>query len=204
MAYSLDYHMFMRRSIPFSCLFLALVLLLSPTIFSSTGKAQTNGVPASVTSPGFGGRAVNGPPPSVTSVGPRGFGPSLGVGSIPGGISRHDRDQDTFRHHRHSHNFAPLYGGVYAVPYAVQDSTESGYDDEDDSNYQGGPTVFDRRGSGADTYVPPVRNPPPAHALESSASVDVEPPQAPTILVFKDGHQLEVGNYAIVGQTIYD
>ena len=34
-----------------------------------------------------------------------------------------------------------------------------------------------------------------------------EPPaqnQPETVLVFKDGHQLEVANYAIVGQTLYD
>jgi hypothetical protein len=201
MAFPLDYHMFMRRSIASSTLFVALALLFSPAILSSTGKAQTNGVPASVTSPGFGGRAINGPPPSVTSVGPRGFGPR--VGSVSGGFPRRDHDRDNFRHH-HSHNFAPVYGGVYAVPYAVPDSTESAYDDEDD--YQGGPTIFDRRGSGAQSYVPPMQNPPAAHSPEDFASTtsSPEPPQAPTVLVFKDGHQLEVGNYAIVGQTIYD
>jgi hypothetical protein len=31
-----------------------------------------------------------------------------------------------------------------------------------------------------------------------------EPSQHPTTLVFKDGHQIEVGNYAIVSQTLYD
>ena len=30
------------------------------------------------------------------------------------------------------------------------------------------------------------------------------PDQPRTVLVFKDGHQLEVENYAIVGSTLYD
>jgi hypothetical protein len=43
-------------------------------------QAQINGVPASVTSIGFGGRLINGVPPSVTSLGPNGYGrlPFLG------------------------------------------------------------------------------------------------------------------------------
>src|SRR5579863_8261739 len=40
-----------------------------------TAHAQVNGMPASVTSPGFGGRQVNGVAPSVTSLGPRGYTP---------------------------------------------------------------------------------------------------------------------------------
>ncbi|MGB6405504.1 MAG: hypothetical protein WBF26_21880, partial [Candidatus Sulfotelmatobacter sp.] len=31
-----------------------------------------------------------------------------------------------------------------------------------------------------------------------------QPSPDPTVLVFKDGHQLEIGNYAIVNQTLYD
>src|SRR5271170_5834665 len=42
-----------------------------------TADAQVNGMPASVTSPGFGGRQVNGVAPSVTSLGPRGYTPAV-------------------------------------------------------------------------------------------------------------------------------
>jgi hypothetical protein len=38
----------------------------------------------------------------------------------------------------------------------------------------------------------------------SSAVAASETAQPSTILVFKDGHQVEVGNYAIVSQTLYD
>jgi hypothetical protein len=39
---------------------------------------------------------------------------------------------------------------------------------------------------------------------DTYSNPDPAPPQAPTILIFKDGHQLEVANYAIVNQTLYD
>jgi len=108
----------------------------------------------------------------------------------------------TTHHRAHPDDYAP--GFVYAVPvpYAVdpdvadQDDPNSGYD----SNDQGGPTVFDRRGSGARSYVPPVED------LSASRAADPDPEtaQQPTLLVFKDGHTLQVGNYAIVGATLFD
>jgi len=76
--------------------------------------------------------------------------------------------------------------------------------DDDDPEYQGGPTIFDRRGSGAASYIPPVSTSPVEDMPAADSDLDPEPPQAPTILVFKDGHQLEVANYAIVSQTLYD
>jgi hypothetical protein len=90
------------------------------------------------------------------------------------------------------------------------DANSNNDDGDDDSDYQGGPTIFDRRGAGPDSYVPPVY-PGPAHTRApqtESASAAAEPspesPQRPTTLVFKDGHQIEVVNYAIVSQTLYD
>lgn len=90
-------------------------------------------------------------------------------------------------------------------------------EDDDDAEYQGGPTVFDRRGSGAASYVPPTYSGPahaklPAHAQSEDAPDSSayskpdppEPPQPPTTLVFKDGRQLVIENYAIVSQTLYD
>ena len=53
----------------------SVVLALSLVALSATAKAQINGMPASVTSPGFGGRQINGVAPSVTSLGPRGYTP---------------------------------------------------------------------------------------------------------------------------------
>jgi len=173
--------------------------------------AQINGVPSSVTSQGFGGRQTNGTPPSVTSVGPKGFIPNRSITFSTGNVFR---DHDGLRHH-HPRNFVQYPIAIYPYPYYYgydQWNTEDNNDTmaEDDSDYQGGPTIFDRRGSGPNSYIPPVRDTrprsaPPADASQEPAVADDEaPPPEPTVLVFKDGHKLEVGNYAIVGATLFD
>jgi hypothetical protein len=189
-----------RPSISASILFASLVL--APGAFVSPSQAQINGAPPSVTSPGFGGRPVNGTLPSVTSLGPRGFTPGP---NVPFRIApRPFRNGNEHRRRRDNTYAYPL---IYAVPvpYAVDNSA---VDDpgEDDSDYQGGPTVFDRRGSGSSSYIPGVGDVPPAHSSEDVADPpsDPAPAQEPTVLVFKGGQQLEVGNYAIVGATLID
>jgi len=99
----------------------------------------------------------------------------------------------------------------YPVPYVVDaDNADTPDDADDDADYQGGPTVFDRRGSGAASYVPPADSGPAHPDTESApsettaADSDPEPAPEPSILVFKDGHRLQVENYAVVGQTLYD
>ncbi|MGZ4816929.1 MAG: hypothetical protein ACXVZV_16065 [Terriglobales bacterium] len=208
MSCSLEYHISVRHSIPASLALLGLLAL--PLTLVSTSQAQINGTPASVTSPGFGGRAINGTPPSVTSLGPRGLVPNSRVtfntfnGSHVGDGHRH--------HHRTEFTPPPVVYAVpvpYAVdlnaPYDVEDSSA----DEPDANYQGGPTIFDRRGSGAASYIPPVMNSPRTRPAAEEADADVaspdpDPPQEPTLLVFKDGRKLELGNYAIIGATLFD
>ena len=70
--------------------------------------------------------------------------------------------------------------------------------------------MFDRRGPGAEpaAYPSRVRNdsPQPDSASDPASQPETTPaPDQPqTVLVFKDGHQLEVANYAIVGSTLYD
>jgi hypothetical protein len=161
----------------------------------ASARAQVNAPPSSVTSPGFGGRAVNGPPASVTSLGPHGYAPNAVVGAPSDG-----------EHHHHHHDDGAL---LYAFPVPVAPANNAADDtqaaNQTDSDDQGGPTVFDRRGSGADSYVPPVENVPKPHpaALTNNSATD-EPPQPSTLLVFKDGHTIEVGNYAIVGATLFD
>lgn len=205
MTSSLEYHISVRHSIPASLALFSLLAL--PVFLVSTSHAQINGAPSSVTSPGFGGRAVNGTPPSVTSLGPRGFAPNHGVTlstNVP-------RNGDEHHHRRHNVEYTrpPM---IYAVPvpYAVDlgatnDDNDANVDDPD-AEYQGGPTIFDRRGAGAASYIPPVKNVPTPHAVQytDDAAADPEPPQPPTLLVFRDGHKLEVGNYAIVGATLFD
>jgi len=220
MTSSLEYHISVRHSIPASLALFSLLAL--PLIFVSTSHAQINGVPASVTSPGFGGRPVNGTPPSVTSLGPNGFAPNFRVTFLAPNAP-HTRDG---HHHHHHGEFIPP-PAVYPVPvpYAVDlgatnndnnddddnDASASASADDSDANYQGGPTIFDRRGSGSASYIPPVKDVPKPHAAQNTAAnedddpaADPEPPQQPTLLVFKDGRKLELRNYAIIGTTLFD
>jgi len=187
-----EYHGSMRH------LILASVAALSLSLLPVSAHAQINGAPASVTSPGFGGRAVNGTAPSVTSVGPRGYSSnSRATISTTTPNKHHEAD-----HHRRRNE---RYGGVYAVPvpYAVDNGVDENAND--DAEYQGGPTIFDRRGSGARSYIPPVNDVSSPHAENTGESLsDPAPSPDPTLLVLKDGQTLEVGNYAIVGTTLFD
>ncbi len=201
MAHPLEYHTYVRSCLSPAALVLALI---GTFLFASGLQAQINAPPTSVTSPGFGGRAINGTPPSVTSLGPRGFAPNAGTPFHP---ALNGSRNGNHRRRGNGNNFVP-YLYAYPVPYGFDsnDYTDAPDAAEDDTNDQGGPTVFDRRGSGARSYVPPVDDPPAAHADVASDPVASDPPPAapPTVLVFKDGHQLEVSNYAIVGNTLFD
>jgi hypothetical protein len=214
MTFPLEYHKVVRRSIPASLALYGMLLL--PLLLVTSSLAQINGVTPAVTSPGFGGRAINGTPSSVTSLGRNSYAPSNSAGSFSMNVPF---SGNTHHHHHHTANGNADYPYVYAlpVPYAVEVNDSD--TDDDDSEYQGGPTVFDRRGSGRDSYIPPSYSG-PAHAHQavqagsmqtddapaapSAADLAPETPQPPTTLVFKDGHQAEVGNYAIVSRTLYD
>jgi len=203
MTSSLEYDVSVRHSIPASVALFS--LLAVPSVFISNSHAQVNGAPASVTSPGFGGRAVNGTRTSVTSLGPRGYAPDS---RVTFSTSNHP-PADGHRHHRHHYvEYTPPVVYAVPVPYAIDIGATDDDDtaDDSDADYQGGPTIFDRRGSGADSYVPPVRNVPTPHSVQSAdaAPPAPEPPQVPTLLVFKDGHKIEVGNYAIIAATLFD
>lgn len=200
MAYVQEYHFSVRHTIPASVFLLSLIAIVA---FIAPAQAQINGAPTSVTSQGFGGHAVNGTRSSVTSLGPRGYsqGSRTTLGTVPG-----NHRTDPNRHRRHTGQYAsPLFYAV-PVPYAVDEGIAQDAEEENDSNEQGGPTVFDRRGSGARSYVAPMNNAPAAHAAQAAdeGSPDAADTTDPTLLVFKDGHQMEVGNYAIVGSTLFD
>lgn len=190
----------------------AIMLLAFALCSAAPAYAQSRGVPASVTSPGFGGDSgrIGGTPASVTSLGPNGFGRHSNFRIEPGFPSQPNRN--LFPHHPHHPRFGFYYPYTY-VPYSVPYPIDAYADDsaqENEDEYRGGPTIFDRRGPGTsvrsyredyterrqelepDTKSIPKPEPPPV--------VD----QPPTVLVFKDGHQLEIANYAIVGSTLYD
>jgi len=204
MANHLEYDFSVRHSIRSSVVFLS--MMLAPVLLTSKGQAQINGAPASVTSPGFGGRAVNGPPASVTSVGPRGYSSNAPF-SFSTSVPQNHHEGIT-HHHRRYGDYIPALTYAVPVPYAVdENAVNDDADPDNDPNYQGGPTVFDRRGYGERSYVPPVSDVPKPHAEEQNSadgSVQPEPAPNPTLLVFKDGRKLEVGNYAIVGSTLFD
>lgn len=213
----------MRSGFPLSFLLVFSVAAYLPV------QAQIHGVPASVTSFGFGGS--DNPNPgvraSVTSLAPNGFGDSppvfgnccanffFPVNSNPplffdGQFSGH---RFSGRHHRHGdHSFfaagvgAPAYI-PYAVPYAVPyDPYDQEADDESvDADYV--------RASVARNAEPSIkRGGARDFASKTDASVKPTPSepelpvatQPPTVLIFKDGHQSDVINYAIVGDTLFD
>ena len=184
----------------------AFVLILC-CFTAANAVAQINAAPPSVTSLGFGGRAINGAPPSVTSLGPRGYTPGFNPG-FPTSRPFIGSNPNSAHHRHHDGSYYPWAGG-YAVPYyGYYDNSDQSADDADADEYRGGPTIFDRRGPG---YVP---RPPadsysdraPAESAEAAPQEENAPSseQPATVLVFKDGHTAEVENYAIVGGTLYD
>jgi hypothetical protein len=199
MPITLEYHIEVRQ---LSSPAIAFLTFLAAVVFVPLASvAQINAPPSSVTSPGFGGRPVNGPPPSVTSVGPRGYVPKTTVPLRP--------PVDNGRHHHRRDNNTGPYWYAYPVPYEVDSNAYADAPDvnNDDADNQGGPTVFDRRGSGERSYIPPIQDVAPAHPEDLSdqpTSTSALAPAPSTMLVFKDGHSLEIGNYAIVGTTLFD
>jgi hypothetical protein len=178
----------------------------------SNGSGTTiHGVPPSVTSFGFGGqRGFHGVPASVTS---------LNFGNPPLRIN-HGMHPGPFlgpRRHRNRGFFSPFYSNVVAVPYAYPVyADDPGVDDSmEEEDYRGGPTIFDRRGPGTSEYVRTERRNGDRDRDRDEADYRTAAPLQPapqaeianqprTVLVFKDGHQREILNYAIVGSTLFD
>jgi hypothetical protein len=214
MASELRYDFYMWRLIQLTLVGLALGLFAT---VSAAG--QINGVPASVTSIGFGGHGnkISGVPPNITSLGPNGFGsrspffneptccinPLFPLNSNPRIFSRHHNRFSGFS------GFVPFYAAPY-TPVIVMQSPDNEEPVEED--YSGGPTIFDRRGSGRasrdtsrddDRSRRDERESRPAEQAAQPTPAPVAD-QPPTVLVFKDGHQLEVQNYAVIGDQLYD
>ena len=209
------YYWLMRRLIKGSILATIAVLGLI-FICVSTAGAQINGVPASVSSIGFGGDFGRPPgvPPSVTSIGPAGLVPNRTFITQSPFVPTQPHPP-LFPHHHHRNN-GPFGGNVlvypvpYGVPYAVPVAVPAESQDYENDQYNGGPTIFDRRGPGtaAQPAYAPQSQPESQTQVVASApaatSNDTTSDQPPTVLVFKDGHQVETQNYAIIGDTLYD
>ena len=229
-----------------SCFLLCFLLAFS-VVACLPVQAQINGVPASVTSLGFGGS--NNPNPgvraSVTSLGPNGYGnsrPAFGnccanffMPANPNPalfFNGQFSDRQVFNrqasgHHRRHRDHDSFPVGVsepvyvpYAVPYAVSSDdayAEDADDDSPDSDYVGAPDVrkSERRPDSsakrrASRDLAPMADasakPAPGESDEPAPAAAEDPvtAQPSTVLVFKDGHQSDVLNYAIVGDTLFD
>ena len=176
---------------------------------AAASPAQVHGVPPSVTSiqyhvPPFLPNAL----PSVTSLGPYGYGYRAGPIPAPYGVYPVRRGYGNGR--RNSYGYGG-YGSGYIAPYYYpMYDTSAGYD-----SGGGGPYMYS--GPPAEQTLHVVVDLPTArHMVEDEddlaaarATRDnaISQPEAnpidPTVLVFRDGHQQEVNNYAIMGQTIY-
>jgi hypothetical protein len=198
------------------------------------GRGPAPGVPASVTSIGRGiqGGTVTPVRPSVTSLGPLGFsGPCANLALVPSALgctnpaftptvnfhsgqvefgqqfnTRRPRHRDGDRNYVYVPYAYPYYGYGY----------DNGYDQGYDPNQQQqaadqqqpqdpnqiAPTLLDNGQYGGP--MPQRTAAEPAQAAPTGITSAALPPVDPTVLVFRDGHQLEVRNYAIVGDTLYD
>jgi hypothetical protein len=215
MTFPLEYHKIVKcsaqRSLPaplalFGMLFLPLLVSTSPAQISATSATSSSHVSAATTT-------------SFTSSGRSApITAHSGVASSSTKPPRPTKVQPTNNRQPQPHAVSGsfYYPYLYAVPvpYSVEIG-DNGASDDNDPDYQGGPTVFDRRGSGPYSYVPPgAESPADSSAASEEAqaeagptaysSSDPDPLPDPTILVFKDGHQLEIANYAIVSQTLFD
>jgi len=194
--------------------FPALVVVAAFSV-SIAAAGQANGMHSN----GF-GTAIHGVPPSVTSFG---FGGQPGFHGVPPSVTSHNFGNSPFqthqgpflasRRHRGRALVNPFYGGVAVVPYYDSDyypdyGMDAGVDDSLEEDYRGGPTIFDRRGPGASEYPRPEQNRDEADyrtTAPAEPARQVEAANQPrTVLVFRDGHQREILNYAIVGSTLYD
>jgi len=128
---------------------------------------------------------------------------------------RRDRDGDRDFRNRHrrgdlrNHPFYPYYGYGYGYGYDYSsEPTDYNQPPQTANQYTEpeapAPTIFENR---------PGYTPPPIRTYETSTpatpaaahqNLSAKEPQAVTILVFRDGHEIEIGNYAIVGNTLYN
>jgi len=181
--------------------------------FHGGSTIAPRGVPASVTSIGFGGHpGVHGVPASVTSLG---FGARNNFRGVPGSVTSlgfangrhgiHERPIESRRHH-HAGFYSPFYGGYYSyAPYAYPYYLNGDdYSQDDPAAYA--PPATDYRNDDDRQFLEQDYRAGLNTSSQQQPPVPSEPvtAQPSTLLIFKDGHQQEVSNYAIVGATLYD
>lgn len=194
-------------------------------------QGQVRGVPPSVTSVAPGRQFL--PGPSVTSLGPRGWNHSPVLLGNPGlGHRRFDHRGGSVFGGGSIFGGGSVFGGygsyayaypVYVTPYPYvydQGYTESSTNPstmyQPDPNYAGELGLRDPRktqnqpASAQRTYPETEQlesataRKQPANETASDNAGSTAEPQPTTVLIFKDGHKLEVTNYVIQGKTLYN
>ena len=186
----------------------AFFLLIALTLATSL-PAQIHGVPASVTSIGFGGNFSSAPgvPASVTSLGPFGLGNSPAVfRTCCLNAFRTGNNPPVFGGRRHGGHtaFFPVAVPVYSVPYTpviVVQPESPAYDEDGEAAVV--TTRHTERIRHVRERIVEEESEPPAPAAISAVSEPVVA-QPATVLVFQDGHRSEIQNYAIVGDTLFN
>jgi len=192
----------------FTALLLTAAFAIAQTNAFQGGTVAPRGVPASVTSFGFGGHpGFHGVPASVTS---QNFGarvPFRGTHGFNFGVN-HGIHQRPFHseHHHHGYFYSPFYGAYY-VPYAYP-YYDFDYDAPDNSAAAQPPVAdtaatrdYDDRQLLNNDYRAEINSPREQQTQAPPEPVAAEPS---TVLVYKDGHEVQIENYAIVGATLYD
>jgi hypothetical protein len=184
---------------------LGLVLAATPV------AAQIHGIPPSVTSipnhvPPFMPNAM----PSVTSLGPYGY-----AGSRPSNIPYRNPAYPNYG--RHYRGYGGNGYGVAVPYYYLYPAYDQGYDTSGGSGqylYSGPPPsqappaeqtlhiIVDTAPVRSAAPKDEVAEEQPARPIAQPPAQELKPP-VPTILVFRDGHEQEITNYAIMGQTLY-
>ena len=173
-----------------------------------------------------GGTVINAGSPANSNGNNSGSNPSRGFTSTPQSVAnrptfiaednRRDRDGDRDSRGRHHHDglrnhpiYYPYYGYGYGYGYDYSsEPTDYNQPPQTANQYTEpeapAPTIFENR---------PGYTPPPIRSYETTnpvtpaaakQNVSASEPEPVTILVFRDGHEIEIGNYAIVGNTLYN
>jgi len=192
----LGYHISMKRGFALALLTLATCVVVSAQVHGGGGHASMGagrGAPS-----GFRGSAGSGRSFAGGFSGQR-VGGGVGFGHRPG-FTNGSRDHDF--HHRHFFPgiVGPYYGWGY--PYYGWGYPYDAYDSYASNDYQQNQPVVnstpDDDRYGDHSFNESRSSPQPA---QTPAPVQE---QDPTVLVFRDGHQQEVKNYAIVGPMLWD
>jgi hypothetical protein len=202
----------MKRLLSFAALTLALVI-------GAQAQYRPSGPPASVTSPTnpVPGSQVFAPGPTVTS---GSFSPVFqpGVRVHPRRHVHNGNGNGSFgsgSHSRFGTQFTPswAYGGMVAVPVPVPVPVDADGNPIDQEAAQGSEeddrpayTVFEHRNRSAvpmQDYAD-MRMTPRGMQAQDQPQPEPVSNQPATVLVFRDGHQLEVTNYAIQSGTLFN